>query len=180
MPALLKAAPVHLRAQLSAARLGLRPSVVPDGNRVSVPTDPALPAEFYAAAGYRAAGPLAIRVDVLERLLAGLRRRARGGRFVAPAELITMVGARLEDFAALLRAFGYEAAVEAEGIVVTPRRQAKTAVGRRRLESSARVRPKAAGDGRRSESPFAKLMDLPLKDLPLKGGAPRPTPGPKK
>ncbi len=180
MPALLKAAPVHLRAQLSAARLGLRPAVVPDGSRVSVPTDAALPAEFYAAAGYRAAGPLAIRVDVLERLLAGLRRQARGGRLVAPADLITMVGARLEDFAALLRAFGYEAAVEAEGVVVTPRRQAKTAVGRRRPKSSARAGPKTAGDGRRSESPFAGLKDLPLKDLPLKGGAPRPTAGPKK
>ena len=45
--------------------------------------DPALPAEFYHAVGYRLAGPLAIRADALERLSQAARRLAEQGPFLA-------------------------------------------------------------------------------------------------
>ena len=65
VPALLKAAPVRLRTQLAAVHMGLRPAAPPDGSRVSMQIEDGVPAEYYAAAGYRVAGGLAVRVAAL-------------------------------------------------------------------------------------------------------------------
>lgn len=165
VPALLKASAIQLRTQLAAAHMDVRLTKPLDGSRVSVPIEDGVPVEYYAAAGYRVADGLAVRVDVLERLLAGLRSWARGGPFVAPPEMITMIGARTQDFAALLQIFGYAAKASKAGIQVHPTRQAR-AVSRRRAKMGHplgasftredKVQPQA------TDSPFAKLSELVL------------------
>lgn len=176
VPALLKATAVQLRTQLAAVHMDVHPAAPPDGSRVSVPIEDGVPVEYYAAAGYRVADSLAVRVDVLERLLAGLRSWARGGPFVAPPEMITMIGARTQDFPALLRTFGYAAEASEAGIQVYPSRQART-VPRRRVKMEHplttsftredKVQPQA------KDSPFAKLSELMLPQRTGTGGRSR-------
>ena len=80
---------------------------------------------------------------MLERLASEARRLARRGPFAATPELLSLVGAPSEDFAAILAALGYRALEDAGSIrfaaapKVSPRR------GRRRSD--------------RADSPFASL-----------------------
>ena len=154
MPAMLKGAALAARAQLWSVYHGTMRDPPPPG-RVSVPLDATLPPEFYGAVGYRIVGPLAIRVDILERLGVGLRRRARVGPFPADRELLTLIGAQAKDFAGVLAALGYHPVVDSDGdpdsgILYAPRRR-RPGPGRQRGR-----RPQA------TESPFAALRQLKL------------------
>ncbi len=77
----------------------------------TVPTAPVLPREaappwLFAAAGYPACGPLALRVDAWERVSAALRAGARGGTFSMPEAVKTELGEHAE---AVVAALGYVA-----------------------------------------------------------------------
>ena len=66
---------------------GRAPTPLPPRRPPSLLRDPALPAEFYHAVGYRLAGSLAIRADALERLSQAARRLAGQGPFL-PVEAL--------------------------------------------------------------------------------------------
>ena len=80
----------RLRARLFAVRQGQPAESGPDG-APSVPNDARRPAAFYLACGYLPAGPRAVRLDRLERAAAVASRLSRGGPFVPPRDLASIL-----------------------------------------------------------------------------------------
>jgi ATP-dependent RNA helicase SUPV3L1/SUV3 len=110
MPLLLKPAPTRLRLVLWSLAQGLQdfPESPPPG-LVTVPTVKDAPRGYYAMSGYRAAGERAIRIDMLERLADMLRSEDSRGGFEAKADMLSITGMTLEQFADLMQGLGYAA-----------------------------------------------------------------------
>lgn len=109
MPLLLKPAPTRLRLVLWALAAGMDefPEAPPPG-LVTVPATK-MPQGYFAMAGYRAAGARAIRIDMLERLADMLRAEDSRGGFEAKADMLSITGMTLEQFADLMEGLGYRA-----------------------------------------------------------------------
>jgi ATP-dependent RNA helicase SUPV3L1/SUV3 len=110
MPLLLKPAPTRLRLVLWSLSQGLEtfPEAPPPG-LVTVPTVAGAVPGTYAMSGYRAAGDRAIRIDMLERLADMLRDQDTRGGFEATADMLSITGMTLEQFAGLMEGLGYRA-----------------------------------------------------------------------
>ena len=110
LPALLKPAPTQLRLVLRALDQGLDefPESPPPG-LVTIPHLPEVPEDHYIMAGYRPAGARAIRIDMLERLADLLRACDSRGGFEAKADMLSITGTTLEQFADLMEGLGYHA-----------------------------------------------------------------------
>ena len=109
MPLLLKPAPTRLRLVLWALANGMDefPEAPPPG-LVTVPAT-RMPQGYYTMAGYRAAGARAIRIDMLERLADMLRSEDSRSGFEAKADMLSITGMTLEQFADLMTGLGYKA-----------------------------------------------------------------------
>ncbi len=101
-----------------------------------------LPAGFYNACHYVAAGPIVARVERLDGLAGRLRGLARRGPFAATQDLAAPLGVAQGDLAGVLAALGYRAM---PGMVFVPRPGKRSA------------RDTAAPD---TASPFASLSRL--------------------
>ncbi|SEA94174.1 helicase-related protein [Rubrimonas cliftonensis] len=110
MPALLKPAPTRFRLLLWAlhAKMDDFPSAPPPG-LVTIPAQPGAPEGFYVRAGYRLAGPRALRIDMLERLADMVRQKDVRAGFEATPEMLSITGCTLEQFAELMGGLGYAA-----------------------------------------------------------------------
>jgi ATP-dependent RNA helicase SUPV3L1/SUV3 len=110
MPLLLKPAPTRLRLVLWSLARGLDefPEAPPPG-LVTVPTIKDAHPEFHIMSGYRAAGERAIRIDMLERLADMLRAEDSRTGFEAKADMLSITGMTLEQFADLMQGLGYKA-----------------------------------------------------------------------
>jgi ATP-dependent RNA helicase SUPV3L1/SUV3 len=110
MPLLLKPAPTRLRLVLWSLSQGLQefPESPPPG-LVTVPSGDGTPRGYHTMAGYRAAGERAIRIDMLERLADMLRAEDSRGGFEAKADMLSITGMTLEQFADLMQGLGYKA-----------------------------------------------------------------------
>ncbi|MEL7300219.1 MAG: helicase-related protein [Pseudomonadota bacterium] len=110
LPLLLKPAPTRLRLVLMSLAKGVDvfPESPPPG-LVSIPTDKDAEDWFHTAAGYRAAGERAIRIDMLERLADMIRTQDTRGGFEASADMLSITGMTLEQFADLMQGLGYRA-----------------------------------------------------------------------
>lgn len=110
MPLLLKPAPTRMRLVLWGLKDGLDeiPSAPPPG-LVTIPKVEGAPAGFWIRAGYRLAGARAIRIDMLERLADILRERDARAGFEAAADMLSITGLTLEQFADLMGGLGYDA-----------------------------------------------------------------------
>jgi len=110
LPALLKPAPTRLRLVLwgLVEKLDEIPEAPPPG-LVTIPAVADAPSGYYPMAGYRLAGARAIRIDMLERLADMLRSQDSRGGFEATADMLSITGLTLEQFADLMRGLGYAA-----------------------------------------------------------------------
>ena len=132
-------------------------AIIPEPGRVSLSVESGMPDAYYAAIGYRRLGPRALRVDMLERLAAELRKRARKGPFAVDAALLNLAGCTGEDFDGIARALGYRPAHPQSGkdiLYAAPKR-------RRRpdgQQSDDKQRRRTAA--RHASSPFAALRAL--------------------
>ncbi|MEL7175978.1 MAG: disulfide oxidoreductase, partial [Pseudomonadota bacterium] len=110
MPLLLKPAPTRLRLVLWSLAKGLQefPESPPPG-LVTIPTVKDAPEGAFTMSGYRAAGERAIRIDMLERLADMLRACDSRGGFEATADMLSISGTTLEQFAGLMEGLGYAA-----------------------------------------------------------------------
>ncbi|MEM8582406.1 MAG: disulfide oxidoreductase, partial [Pseudomonadota bacterium] len=120
LPVLLKPAPTRLRLVLSSLFKGrdVFPEAPPPG-LVTIPAMDAIAQDVYLESGYRAAGARAIRIDMLERLADMLRAQDTRGGFEATADMLSITGMTLEQFADLMQGLGY-AAEKAERTKVKP------------------------------------------------------------
>ena len=110
MPLLLKPAPTRLRLVLWSLQNGLDsfPEAPPPG-LVTIPADKGQADGADTMAGYRIAGERAIRIDMLERLADMLRAEDTRGGFEAKADMLSITGMTLEQFADLMQGLGYKA-----------------------------------------------------------------------
>ena len=110
MPLLLKPAPTRLRLVLwsLAEKLEEFPESPPPG-LVTIPNDTGSAKGYYTMSGYRAAGARAIRIDMLERLADMLRSQDTRGGFEGNADMLSITGMTLEQFADLMQGLGYAA-----------------------------------------------------------------------
>ncbi|NYS25033.1 helicase [Rhodobacteraceae bacterium 2376] len=110
LPLLLKPAPTRLRLVLASLHAGRDefPESPPPG-LVTIPNLAEVPPEDYLLAGYRPSGERAIRVDMLERLADLLRGQDSRGGFEATADMLSITGLTLEQFADLMAGLGYTA-----------------------------------------------------------------------
>ncbi|MEC7297434.1 MAG: helicase-related protein [Pseudomonadota bacterium] len=110
MPLLLKPAPTRLRLVLwsLANKLDEFPEAPPPG-LVTVPTDASAPEGYATMAGYRVAGERSIRIDMLERLADMLRAEDTRAGFEAKADMLSITGMTLDQFADLMQGLGYKA-----------------------------------------------------------------------
>ena len=129
VPTLMKPGPRSLAAQLFALTKGGDPAALRDvshlafSGRTSIPVDPAVDKELYRVAGFRVAGPRAIRVDILERLADLIRPAiayrpgvtegeppagaADGDGFVITGAMTSLVGCAGAEFGEILKSLGY-------------------------------------------------------------------------
>ena len=110
MPLLLKPAPTRLRLVLWSLINGLQefPESPPPGLvTIPSPKDPVPGADTMM--GYRIAGERAIRIDMLERLADQLRAEDSRNGFEAKADMLSITGMTLEQFADLMQGLGYVA-----------------------------------------------------------------------
>ena len=110
VPAVLKPAPTRLRLVLASLAQGLDefPESPPPG-LVTIPNLPDVPRGYYTLSGYHLAGERAIRIDMLERLADLLRGQDSRGGFEASADMLSITGMTLEQFADLMGGLGYRA-----------------------------------------------------------------------
>lgn len=111
MPALTKPAAASLASLLRAtARGDGHAPFLPGPGLVSVPAEDGRAAGDYAAAGFHRCGPLAVRVDMLERLADLIRdgRAAKDGHgFAMTADMTSILGCSVADLRGVLNALGY-------------------------------------------------------------------------
>jgi ATP-dependent RNA helicase SUPV3L1/SUV3 len=103
---LLKPEVVALRAALFLARHGPLAAPHPDGG-MWLPLVSGVPSAYYAACGYQSAGRRALRVDVLHRVAVAAARLAHDGPFLAPRDLVELVGGE-DELAVVLATLGFE------------------------------------------------------------------------
>ena len=110
MPALLKPAPTRLRLVLWSLNEGLDefPESPPPG-LVTIPHLAEVPDGYYTLSGYHPAGERAIRIDMLERLADLVRAQDTRAGFEASADMLSITGMTLEQFADLMQGLGYAA-----------------------------------------------------------------------
>ncbi len=108
LPLLLKPAPTRLRLVLWSLDQGMDtfPEAPPAG-LVTIPSVEGIETSIYTMSGYRAAGQRAIRIDMLERLADMLRACDTRGGFEATADMLSITGMTLEQFADLMQGLGY-------------------------------------------------------------------------
>ena len=106
---MLKPAPTRLRLVLWSLANGFDefPEAPPPG-LVTVPSGAAHPDGYHTMSGYRAAGERAIRIDMLERLADMLRNEDSRGGFEAKADMLSITGMTLDQFAELMQGLGYK------------------------------------------------------------------------
>ena len=105
---MLKPAPTRLRLVLWSLQEGLSefPEAPPAG-LVTIPAVVGAPKGYYPRAGYRRAGQRAIRIDMLERLADILRAVDTRVGFEASADMLSITGMTLDQFADLMGGLGY-------------------------------------------------------------------------
>ena len=109
LPLLLKPAPTRLRLLLWSLFNDLPEFLTsPPPGLVTIPNIADVPKGNYILAGYHPAGSRAIRIDMLERLADILRQKDSRAGFEATADMLSITGMTLEQFADLMAGLGYK------------------------------------------------------------------------
>jgi ATP-dependent RNA helicase SUPV3L1/SUV3 len=114
--ALLRPGALARRALLWGLFQGLEPLPSPPGaGRVMVPVSADRPLDWYPAVGFAPLGSLALRLDVLEKVSASLRKASRQGPFVPPDEIMSWAGLNREQLPGLIAELGWR--IGGDGLV---------------------------------------------------------------
>lgn len=173
MPLLLKPAPTRLRLVLWSLSKGLSefPEAPPPG-LVTIPVDAGAPEGADTMSGYRNAGTRAIRIDMLERLADMLRGENSRSGFEAKADMLSITGMTLEQFADLMGGLGYQAE-KAERAKVKPVTEVMPEAGKAKADTPV-MDANSAPEGAITESPapdaVAEIGDAgvaPIAETPV-------------
>ncbi len=110
LPWLLKPAPTQLRLVLWAVVEGFADfPIVPSAGLVTIPALKDMPSGYHWRAGYQELGDWAVRIDMLERLANMIRECDVKEGFESHCDMLSITGASLETFAAMMQELGYSA-----------------------------------------------------------------------
>ncbi|MGH1329840.1 MAG: helicase-related protein [Paracoccaceae bacterium] len=170
MPLLLKPAPTRLRLLLWS--LAAKHDEAPDSPPPGLVTIPALsdaPEGYYAMSGYRLAGARAIRIDMLERLADLLRTENSRTGFEAKADMLSITGMTLEQFAALMEGLGYKAEKGERAKVKAP----KEAKAEAKPEAVTEAKPEGEAAAEATVEAPAEAVEAPAEatDAPVEAAA---------
>jgi ATP-dependent RNA helicase SUPV3L1/SUV3 len=150
-PALLKAAPIRLRALLwTAAHRDCLPPPLPEPGRVSIALVSEVRRDFYSACGYQPIGEAGYRIDMLERFAAEARRLSRDKNPTLPSDVLSLLGIDSNAGVEVLRGLGFKAALKDEKIAFST------------LKTRQRSHKNQTKSAPKPDSPFSKLKDLTL------------------
>jgi len=156
IPNLLRPAAVELSVLLWAVFEGLDPLGPPPAGRVSLKREKHEPEGWLRAAGFRPAGNLFIRADMLERMaeMAWKRLEEAKGPFVANEDFLALAGCGVDDLPPILKSLGFVPAKE-----------------------DGKWQPKGRGKGKPKPKPKGKSNDAkkgaPKKKAPAKKAEPK-------
>ena len=126
IPDLLKPRPIKLLAILwrifNEDKALLKP-LIP--GRVSIPNDVRIHDNLYRAVGFVQLGAQMIRLDIVERLAAMLRKAAKSGEFLLNSEMLSLVGLNYTELAVVIQYLGYKQIEGAHGKLLFRRRNSK-------------------------------------------------------
>ncbi|MAX96246.1 MAG: hypothetical protein CL559_10425 [Alphaproteobacteria bacterium] len=109
IPKLGKTHAVNLRALLWSLHQGRNlPAPVPANGRTSVKPTEGVPHLFYNMIGYPVVGPLAVRMEILDRVISKLHDSATGNIAVMDNSWAELLGCTLDDLKAVLTSLGYQ------------------------------------------------------------------------
>ena len=151
-------APSAHKTLLWGVHAGRAMTALPVG-ATTLPVDPDRPEAFDLALGFRRLGPRLVRVDRIERLSAACRLLGAQGPFKATPALAEVAGCAEGEIASVLKALGYRAQVQGDGVTFLPRRR-RDGRRRRAREASSPAVPAASG------KPFARLGELVVRRQP--------------
>lgn len=162
MPTLLKPEAVKWRALLWALSRNYECiPTLPAPGRVSIPLHKDVDIEFLEACGYRALGPIAVRIDMAERLSSKAWLLSKSGPFVAPSDLISLVGSNLEQFPQIMTALGFRRTQRKSSDGAPENRYAPNRNKFKKKQKNSKEKTKVAKvDVVDPDSPFAKLNEL--------------------
>ncbi|MBL6931372.1 MAG: disulfide oxidoreductase [Rhodospirillales bacterium] len=173
LPGLLKPAPTRILGLLWV--LWNNPQSAPTAphpGRVSLPSSD-FPPGYLNAIGYRPAGRLALRLDILERIAAHAWRLGRKGPFLADSHFLSLAGCATQDLDPILKETGFRKTKKTEAGVYyaverkrskppTPKKDDK--VSKPEGTKKAKTRKKARKEPEIDpHSPFAILKELTLQ-----------------
>jgi len=175
MPLLLKPAPTRLRLVLWGLSQGLNAfQESPPPGLVTIPHETDRPQGYYTMSGYRPAASRAIRIDMLERLADMLRNQDTRGGFEATADMLSITGLTLEQFADLMGGLGYKAErgerpkvkAPAEGAAAKPEPADTPSEAEAAAETPAEAEPQAEPETETSasEAPADAVEVAPAED----------------
>lgn len=173
LPAMLKGRVMALKAMLFRVCHGTE-APLPDGGATAMPRSELVDDNWYLSLGFCPAGPIAIRADELERMLAALRRGTKEGEFAVSPDILSRIDAPADVFARMLRSQGYEVREDEDGIKIKRRPRSRRKPGRAKGAPAQGTKAKAGGKKPRGglgpkkksepvfdpDSPFAKLQEL--------------------
>ncbi|MDW8315817.1 MAG: helicase-related protein, partial [Rhodovarius sp.] len=159
VPDALKPRAMAMRAQLWALSRNIPTPPLPPPGLVAIPTDGPLmaawPPGFAEDMGWVPAGPVALRLDVAERIAGELAYATRQGPVPFAPELLARYGIKAQHFAAVLAALGFrliEPEPLPEGMFGPP---APVCIGRARPERPRRDRPARPAEAAAAEASTA-------------------------
>jgi ATP-dependent RNA helicase SUPV3L1/SUV3 len=166
MPAMLKGRVMSIKAMLY--RVWKRTEgALPDGGATAMARAEGADDGWFLALGFCPAGPVAVRADELERLLAALRRGTKEGPCPLSPDLMSRIDAPAEVLARMLRSFGYAVEAGDSGAMTVSRRARRR--GKPGGKPTRAGKPGGSGPRRQPakprpefdpDSPFAKLQVL--------------------
>jgi ATP-dependent RNA helicase SUPV3L1/SUV3 len=165
MPALLKPEAVNWRALLWALSRNYECiPILPTPGRVSIPLHKDDDVEFLEACGYRALGPIAVRIDMAERLSSKAWVLSKSGPFVAYSDLISLVGSNLEQFPQVMTALGFRRTQRKSSDGTPENRYApnRNKFNKKHKNSKEKTKPTKV-EVVDPDSPFAKLSELSFR-----------------
>ena len=154
VPAMLRPERRQLLAQLWRLHHPDGNDEVPEGGVASMPLASGATAELFAALGFVAVGPRAIRIDLVERVRRELRSWAKRDEPAPLHELMAGIGCPRDDFAGVLEVLGFRTATTNDGEKI----QSLSRTRQRRPRHS-----KSSYPNPNSDSPFAILSELSVK-----------------
>lgn len=148
LPSMLRAKAIELRARLWAVQEGTHNLTPPQSGRVALDAE-GFDRRYAPMIGFEQLGRHALRIDIVERLAADLRRASKEGAvFMLSPGMMALTGLGRDDLACVVASLGFVA--DADGAF---RRQAKRPRRKTAKKESRELRDLSA-------SPFAALRDL--------------------